>query len=103
MRQSIAKNADLCILHIMVRKVTATELARNVGEILGRIRYQGDSYVIERNGEVVARIIPEEEPEPATVRDLVELWEGFDPDPELADLLEGVDDFEYPPDDVWAS
>ena len=84
--------------------MTATELARNVGDILGRIRYQGDSYVIERNGEVVARIIPEPRRASATVGDLIELWRSFGPpDPDFADLLERVNDFEYPPDDVWPS
>lgn len=85
----------------MERSVTATELARNVGEILARVRYQGDSYVIERNGEIIARILPEPPKKEMTVADLVELFRSFGPDLEFADLLEEINDAEYPPDEPF--
>jgi antitoxin (DNA-binding transcriptional repressor) of toxin-antitoxin stability system len=39
-------------------RITATELARNLSDILSRARYQRESFIVERNGEVVARIAP---------------------------------------------
>lgn len=42
----------------MERRISATELARRLGDILGRVRYRGDSFVIERNGDPVARLVP---------------------------------------------
>jgi prevent-host-death family protein len=36
--------------------ISATELARRLGDILGRVRYRGDSFLVERNGEPVARL-----------------------------------------------
>ena len=42
----------------MEHTVSATELARNLGDILGRVRFRNDEFVIERNGEAVARIVP---------------------------------------------
>jgi hypothetical protein len=88
----------------MERRVTATELARSVGEILAQVRYRSESFLIERNGEVIARIIPEPRRTPGTVGELVELWRSFGPpDPEFADLLEEVNSFAWPPDDSWRS
>jgi prevent-host-death family protein len=40
--------------------ITATELARNLSDILNRARYRGERFVIERNGEPVATIGPPE-------------------------------------------
>src|SRR6266849_5110063 len=42
----------------MERVISATALARRLGDVLGRIRYRGESFVIERNGVAVARLIP---------------------------------------------
>ena len=84
--------------------MTATELARNVGDILARVRYQGDSYVIERNGEVVALLVPLPERPPLTVGDLIRLWHSSGPtDPDFADDLEKVNSFDWPPDEPWPS
>jgi len=38
--------------------ITATELARHLSDILNRVRYKGESFRVERNGEVVAEIRP---------------------------------------------
>ncbi len=44
----------------MEHRISATELARRLGDILGRIRYRGDSFTVERHGTPVARIGPVE-------------------------------------------
>jgi sulfur carrier protein ThiS len=68
----------------MATKITATELARNLSDILNRARYRQESFVVERNGEVVAEIRPP--PKRFTVEDFVEFWERTPkPDPEFWD------------------
>jgi prevent-host-death family protein len=42
----------------METKITATELARNLSDILNRVRYKGESFRVERNGETVAVLGP---------------------------------------------
>lgn len=42
----------------MESRITATELARRLGDVLGQVRYRGDSFVIERHGVAVARLAP---------------------------------------------
>lgn len=56
-------------------KVTATELARQLSDILNRIEYRGESFEIERNGKVIARLGPIELPRPFTMRDFLETVE----------------------------
>jgi len=42
----------------MPQRITATELARNLSDFLNRVRYRGEHFVIERNGEPVAALGP---------------------------------------------
>ncbi|GMU39589.1 MAG: hypothetical protein AMXMBFR23_04550 [Chloroflexota bacterium] len=39
-------------------RITATELSRNLSDILNRVRYAGERFVIERGGEVVGTLEP---------------------------------------------
>ncbi len=45
-------------MYFMVRKVTATELARNLRQILDAIEFRGEQVVIIRNKRSIARILP---------------------------------------------
>lgn len=88
----------------MEHRLSATDLARSVGEVLSRIRYRGDSFLIERNGEPVARIGPLEERPPATVREGLREWQGAgEAEPGFADDLERVAEADRPPESPWES
>jgi len=52
--------------------ISATEAARNFSDILNRVRYGGEEFVIRRGRDVVCRIVPNRPPK-RTVADLVEL------------------------------
>jgi len=39
-------------------RITATELARNLSDVLNRVRYKGESFKVMRNGEVFAELGP---------------------------------------------
>ena len=88
----------------MEYRISATELARRAGEILGRVRYRGDSFLIDRNGDPVARISPVPAAPLGTVRELVETWRAAGaPEPTFADDLEAVGAADAPPELPWAS
>jgi antitoxin (DNA-binding transcriptional repressor) of toxin-antitoxin stability system len=38
--------------------ITATELARSLSDILNRVRYKGETFVIQRKGETIATLAP---------------------------------------------
>jgi antitoxin (DNA-binding transcriptional repressor) of toxin-antitoxin stability system len=74
-----------------MRKITATEAARNFSDILNRVKYNGEEFVVERNGEVVRRIVPPLKPQPPgmTGKEFAEWWRNAPkPDPEFWDDVE---------------
>jgi len=88
----------------MESRISATELARRLGDILGRIRYRGDSFVVERNGEAVARITPLAAQSAGSLRDGLRAWASTNGDVgPFADDLERVNRADRPPKNPWAS
>lgn len=88
----------------MENKVSATELARSLGDILGRIRYKGESFTVVRNGRPVARLTPVRDPHPVTLGEAVSEWkDATGADPELAGDLERVRAADRPPGNPWGS
>ncbi len=74
-----------------VTVVTATELAKNLSDILNRVKYQDERFLIQRNGDTVATL------EPPAVEKVVTFGEFLDamrngprPDDQFADDLEAV-------------
>jgi antitoxin (DNA-binding transcriptional repressor) of toxin-antitoxin stability system len=45
----------------MKKKISVTEAARNFSECVNRVHYQKVTFVLLRNGEAVARLVPDEE------------------------------------------
>lgn len=75
----------------MELRITATALARTLGDVLGKIRFRQDTFVIERNGEPVARLVPLPSAGRATLGEALRAWrEAGDADPEFAADLEQV-------------
>jgi hypothetical protein len=88
----------------MEHRITATELARSLGDVLGRVRFRHDVFLVERNGDVVARIEPAPGASVTTLAELVKAWQDTGAsDPGFADDLELVGAMDEPPDDPWDS
>ena len=88
----------------MEHRISATELARKLGDILGRVRYRGDSFVVERNGDPVARLVPLPGKAITSLREALGAWQGAgEPDPGFADDLQRIRAADRPPEDAWAS
>jgi prevent-host-death family protein len=60
----------------LVTRITATELARNLSDVLNRARYKGETFIVERNGEPVAKIEPTGKPG-ITLEELADLLRGL--------------------------
>lgn len=88
----------------MEHRITATELARKLGDVLARVRYRGDSFIVERNGIPVARVTPPPTIGGASLRKLIEVWRAAgEPDPSFADDLERIGASDQPPRNPWGS
>ena len=59
----------------MESHISATVAARTFSELLSRVRYRGESFVVERGGEAVCRIVPAGPPK-CTVADLIRVLEA---------------------------
>jgi prevent-host-death family protein len=55
--------------------ITVTEAARNFSDCVNRVRYQGTTFVLHKNGVPVARIVPEK-PKPRTGREIAAALRG---------------------------
>jgi antitoxin (DNA-binding transcriptional repressor) of toxin-antitoxin stability system len=88
----------------MEHRISATDLVRRLGDVLARVRYLGDTFTIERNGDPVARLAPLPGASPTTVREAFAAWaEAGEPESAFADALERVIAADQPADDSWAS
>jgi prevent-host-death family protein len=88
----------------MEHRISATELARRLGDILARVRYRGDSFVVERNGDPVARLVPLPQKAISSLREALAAWQGAGtPDPGFADDLERIAAADRPPENAWVS
>ncbi len=85
--------------------IRATDLARRLGDVLSRVRYRRDSFVIERNGKPVARVVPiHRAASDATLGEALTAWcEGAADDHAFADDLDAVSASDTPPMNPWES
>jgi len=71
-------------------RITATEAARKFSEILNRVKFKGESFIVERSGRPVCEIRPAQE-EGISTQELVEILKsGPHPDKAYLDILEEI-------------
>lgn len=75
----------------METRITATELAKSLSDVLNRVKYKGEQFVVERNGEPIATIVPAAPPRSITLREFLLRYKHFPrPDDKFADDLEAI-------------
>lgn len=65
-----------------MKNLTATQLARNLSDVLDGVEHRGETYVIARQGRPVATLAPA--PKRSTGGALLRLLEQYPPDPDWA-------------------
>lgn len=84
-------------------RISASELARRLGDILGRVRYRGEAFIVERHDVPIARIGPVPGAVRATLGDAAAAWMSAPADPAFADDLERAGRADRPPRNPWDS
>jgi len=84
-------------------RISATRAARSFAEILNRVKYRGESFVVERNREPVCRIEPFRRRKPVTTDNFADFWKSLPrPDDKFADDLEEIHNlFRELPPSAW--
>lgn len=74
-----------------VRRITAAQAARSFSQIVNRVKYRGESFVVERHHEPVCRIEPVGRGKPVTTGNFEVFWKSLPrPDDQFADDLEEI-------------
>lgn len=86
----------------MESRISATDAARSFSDLINRVFYRSEEFVVERGGQPVCRIVPAGPPQ-FTVRDMVELLKTVPkPDEEYWDILETMNRSQPPmPESPW--
>jgi antitoxin (DNA-binding transcriptional repressor) of toxin-antitoxin stability system len=85
-------------------RISATDLVRRLGDILGRVRYRGEVILIERHNVPIAQIGPPPGARAVSLREAAACWAGSGTaDAAFADDLERVNDADRPPTLKWGS
>ena len=86
----------------MKTHISATHAARTFSDLINRVRYRGEEFIVERGGEPVCQIIPAH-PVVRTVADLVQLLRTIPkPDEEYWEILEDITKHQPPlPPSPW--
>ncbi len=77
--------------------ITATELARSLSDVLNRVRYRSERFVVERNGEPIATIDPATARKGRMGRELAKLIGHLKVPEGLADDIEAMRATQVPP------
>jgi len=73
----------------MRNRLTVTEAVRNFSELLGRVRFKGERFVLLKGGKPVAELVPTEAAAPLRLGELPAVLAGLPHlDPEDADRFE---------------
>jgi prevent-host-death family protein len=71
--------------------ISATEAARSFSDIVNRVRYRGEEFIVEKGGQEVCRIVPIAPVKTGTGDDLLRILQQFPPDEEFAaDVRKGI-------------
>lgn len=88
----------------MEHRISSTDLVHRLGDVLGRVRYLGDTFTIERGGVPIARLVPMPGATLTTIRKAFAAWSGTgEAEATFANALERVNAADQPPEESWAS
>jgi antitoxin (DNA-binding transcriptional repressor) of toxin-antitoxin stability system len=88
----------------MEYRISIRELTRTLEEILGKVRRGSASFLVEHNGEPIARIVPPAPPGGPPLAAALAAWRAAAPAEEaFAADLERLGAADRPPHNAWAS
>jgi prevent-host-death family protein len=85
----------------MATVISSTEAARHLGDYLARIKHKGESFIVTRNDQPLAELVPISKSRRGTWGELREALASLPRDPTFADDLERVNRADQPFQNPW--
>jgi antitoxin (DNA-binding transcriptional repressor) of toxin-antitoxin stability system len=85
----------------MESSVSSTEAARHLGDLLARVKYAGESFVLLKSDKPLARLVPIRSTTRARGADIMAVLASQPHDPGFADDLERVNRMDRAPANPW--
>ena len=82
--------------------ITSTEAARHLGDYLARVKHKGEHFLLTKNDQPIAELLPATGSRRATWADLRAATARLPRDPAFADDLESVNRADTPSANPWA-
>lgn len=86
----------------METTITSTEAARNLGEILARVKHAGEHFVVTKSDKPLARLVPIRSGGRANGSEIMRALAQLPHDPGFGDDLERVNQMDRIPANPWA-
>ena len=86
----------------MATTITSTEAARHLGDYLARVKHKGEHFILTKNDQPIAELVPAAGSRRATWNELVDAVKTLPRDPTFADDLEKVNKADQIPENPWA-
>lgn len=86
----------------METSISSTEAARNLGEILARVKHAGETFIVTKSDKPLACLSPIRAARRATGAEIMEALAHLPCDPDFADDLDRVNRMDVIPEDPWA-
>lgn len=80
--------------------ISSTEAVRHFGDVLARVKYAGETFLLTKSDKPLARLVGVAGPQ-ATGRDILNALENLPADPAFADDLEKVGRLDKVPENPW--
>lgn len=86
----------------METSISTTEAVRHLGDVLARVRHKGEHFLLTKNDQPIARLIPAQPKRFATGAEITRALDRMPTDSDFADDLERVNRADRIPDNPWA-
>ena len=81
--------------------ISTTEAARHLGDYLARVKHKGEHFLLTKNDQPIAELLPASGSRRATWGEIVAVTERLPHDPTFADDLEKVNETDQLAADPW--
>lgn len=85
----------------METTISSTEAARNMGDVLARVKHAGETFVLTKSDKPLARLTGYSRPRRASGAEIMEALNSLPWDPDFADDLERVNRMDPVSENPW--